>query len=281
MVTGQRTTQKDDGIRRRIVWTESLIESEITITIPNHQWIPISIWRSKLHCYRATMAIGNQYDGEVVDEGTKFQKREIAVSTRSSPTDKSKAHLQAVCRDTHRQGYKEVQPTSQKPTWKQSAETRTNKSTMKSIRQVKKYAERQVYHVDQDSTEAACRKRNHEVNQMVTEADFQRRLLSQCLLWMTTGCKIYSPEHAEALHIAQTTLARLNLVSITIFREAHLLDVNEGDETSRLTYSIDGYDQYQRKPPSTPSHKRKLHHPDDSDKDLHRDDMSYRCGAGS
>jgi len=32
----------------------------------------------------------------------------------------------------------------------------------------------------------------------------------------TTGCKIYSTEHTEALHRAQTALARLNLVSITI-----------------------------------------------------------------
>jgi hypothetical protein len=81
------------------------------------------------------MAIDNQYDGEVVDGATKFQKREIAVSTRS--TDKSKAQLEAVYRDTHRQSYEEVQPTSQKPTWKQSTETRTDKSTKKSDRQVK------------------------------------------------------------------------------------------------------------------------------------------------
>jgi hypothetical protein len=60
------------------------------------------------------MAIDNQYDGEVVDGATKFQKREIAVSTRSSPTDKSKAHLEAAYRDTHRQVYQEVLPTSQK-----------------------------------------------------------------------------------------------------------------------------------------------------------------------
>jgi len=36
---------------------------------------------------------------------------------------------------------------------------------------------------------------------------------------MTTGCKIYSTEHAEALHRAQTALARLNLVSITILEK--------------------------------------------------------------
>ena len=33
---------------------------------------------------------------------------------------------------------------------------------------------------------------------------------------MTTGCKLYSLELAEALHSAQTALACLNLVSITI-----------------------------------------------------------------
>jgi len=51
------------------------------------------------------MAIDNQYDAEVVDGATNFQKREIAVSTRSSPIDKSK------------------------PTKRQSTETRTKKST--------------------------------------------------------------------------------------------------------------------------------------------------------
>jgi hypothetical protein len=140
------------------------------------------------------MAIDNRSD-EVVDGVTNFQKTEIPVSTRSSPTDTSKAHLEAVCRDTHQQVYQEV--------------------------------DQQVYEVDQDSTGAACRERNHEVDQMVTKTDFQRRLPSQCHLPMTTGCKIYSPEHAEVLHRAQTVLARLNLVSITIFREADLLDVNE------------------------------------------------------
>jgi hypothetical protein len=64
------------------------------------------------------MAIVNQCDGEVVNEATKFQKREIAMSTWLSSTDKSKAQLEAVCQDTHRQGYKEVQLTNQKPTWK-------------------------------------------------------------------------------------------------------------------------------------------------------------------
>ena len=51
---------------------------------------------SRLHCYRATMAIENQYDGEVVDGATNFQKREIAVTDQSSPTDKLKAYREAV-----------------------------------------------------------------------------------------------------------------------------------------------------------------------------------------
>ena len=62
---------------------------------------------------------------------------------------------------------------------------------------------------------------------MVTETDFQRRLPSQCQLPMSVGCKIRPTEHAEALQRAKTAQARMNLVSITIFREDHLLDVNE------------------------------------------------------
>jgi len=53
--------------------------------------------------------------------------------------------------------------------------------TIKSNRQVEAHQE-----VDQDSTGAAYRERNHEVNRMVTEADFERRLPSQCHLPMTT-----------------------------------------------------------------------------------------------
>jgi len=70
-VTRHQTTQKDDRIRQKIVWTEFHVKSEITITIPNHQWMPISIRRAKIHCYRATMASDNQCDGEVVDGATK------------------------------------------------------------------------------------------------------------------------------------------------------------------------------------------------------------------
>jgi hypothetical protein len=58
------------------------------------------------------MGIDNQYDGEVVNGATNFQKREIAVSDLSSPTDKSKAHVEADYRNTHREidqeAYREV-----------------------------------------------------------------------------------------------------------------------------------------------------------------------------
>ena len=105
-----------------------------------------------LRCYRATMAIDDQYDGEVVDRATKCPKCEIAVSTRWSPTDKSKAHPEAPYQDTDQQVYKEVD------------------------RQVCRDTHRQVYEVDQDSTDTACRELNHEVYQMVTKADFEWQL---------------------------------------------------------------------------------------------------------
>jgi hypothetical protein len=58
------------------------------------------------------MAIDNQLDGEVVDGATNFQQREIAVSDQPSPTDKSKAHVEAVNRNTQRQvdqeGYRDL-----------------------------------------------------------------------------------------------------------------------------------------------------------------------------
>jgi len=132
--TGQWAMQKDERSRRNIVcrwsenWTRLHVESEITITILNHQSITISIRRSKLHCYRATMAIDIQYDGEVVDGVTKFPRREKAMSTWSSPTDKSKAHLEAVCRDTHRQVYQDVLPTN-----KSTPRAKSTKSTRWSL----------------------------------------------------------------------------------------------------------------------------------------------------
>jgi hypothetical protein len=93
------------------------------------------------------MTTHNRYN-QVVDGATKIQKREIAVSTRSHPTDKSNVHLEAVYQDTHQQAYQDVQPTGQK------------------------YTNRQVNSVNQDTTEAAYRERTHEVDQIVPEMDF-------------------------------------------------------------------------------------------------------------
>jgi len=48
----------------------------------------------------------------------------------------------------------------------------------------------------------------------------------------------------------------------------------------QLTYTIDGYDRCrQRKLPLMPSHERKLYHPDNFNKDLHRD-TSYGNDGG-
>jgi hypothetical protein len=84
------------------------------------------------------MAMDNRYDEEDVDGATSFQKGEITTSTQSNPTNNSKAHWEEIYQDTYRE------------------------------------VEREVYLVDQDSTEVAYRQRNHEVDRRVTEADFQR-----------------------------------------------------------------------------------------------------------
>jgi len=84
------------------------------------------------------MAIDNRYDEEDVDGAMCFQKGEITTSTQSNPTHNSTAHGEAIHRDTHRE------------------------------------VDREVNVVNQDSTEAAIRERNHEVHRKVTEADFQR-----------------------------------------------------------------------------------------------------------
>jgi len=118
----------------------------------------------------------------------------------------------AVYRDTEKSTGKstekltsQILSTSQKPTGMQS----TMQSTKKSTKSLLKLPV----------------KSNYEVDRMVTDADFQRHLprhpasTSQCYLPMTTSCKIYSTEHAEALHRAQTALVRLNLVSITILEK--------------------------------------------------------------
>jgi hypothetical protein len=95
----------------------------------------------------------------------------------------------------------QVLPTSQQPTGILSTETSTQKSTEKSPEKSRGQSTK--------STKILLKppiKSNHEVDRMVTEADFQSRLPSQaasgsqCHLPMTTGCKRYSLEHEKALH---------------------------------------------------------------------------------
>jgi hypothetical protein len=72
----------------------------------------------------------------------------------------------------------------------------------------------------------------------------------------------------------------LELGKYNHFTETYVLGVYKWDYR-QLTYTIDGYNRFrQLKLPSMPSHEQKRYHPDDSDKDLHRDDMSYKRGTG-
>ena len=137
-----------------------------------------------------------------------------------------------------------------------------------------------AHQADPDSIEATFQERNYEVDLMVTEADFQRRLpcdaapKSQCHVPMTTRCKIYSTAHAEALNRTQAALACLNLVSITFFRKADLLDVRYAMRlhVMHLTNTIDSYDRCrQRQLPFTPSHKQKLYRPENFNNQQCRD----------
>jgi len=57
----------------------------------------------------------------------------------------------------------------------------------------------------------------------------KRTSKNDCLVLMTTGCKIYSIEHGDALHWAQTALAHLNLVKHNHLWKVYMLDVNEWD----------------------------------------------------
>jgi len=52
--------------------------------------------------------------------------------------------------------------------------------------------------------------------------------------------EIFYKAHGSTARMLKRAQARLNLVSITIFREAHLLDVDECDATTRD--AIDVYD---------------------------------------
>jgi len=117
------------------------------------------------------MAIEKPYDGEVVDGATKFEKE------GDSRVYTIKSYRQAK-RPPGGSLLKHV-PTSQKPTFKsyRQAKSPPEAAYRDTHRQAYQEVDCEVYQeVDQDSTEAACRQRNHEVDRMVTEADFQPRL---------------------------------------------------------------------------------------------------------
>jgi len=137
--------------------------------------------------------------------------------TKSPPGGSLLRHTEKSTGKSTDKSTSQVLPTSQKPAGIQSTETCTEESTEKSTAK----STAKVYNKSTKILLKPPIKSNYEVDRMVTEADIQRRLphhaasTSQCHLPMTTGCKIYSIEHAEALHRAQTALARLILVSIT------------------------------------------------------------------
>jgi len=91
--TGPWATRKDDRSRRKIICRRGESRSKLHVKSQ----------RLRLRCNRATMAIDNRYIWQQI-----FEKGEIAVSTRSSPTDKLN------------------------PTERQPCETSTKKSTEKS-----------------------------------------------------------------------------------------------------------------------------------------------------
>jgi len=110
--------------------------------------------------------------------------------------------------------------------------------------------------------------------------------MSQCHSPMTTSCKRYPTLHARSTAPRLKRMqARLNLVSINIFREAHFLDVNELDMPTQdwyIRFTItDVYEQCrQRMPPSMACYKGKIYHTDDSNQDLHWDMSSERSTGG-
>jgi len=89
----------------------------------------------------------------------------------------------------------------------QSTETRTEKSTEKSTKKSTKILLKPPIESGTMKSTGWSPKRSSKDDYLA-----KQRLRVNA----TTGCKIYSTEHAEALHRAQTALARLNLVSITI-----------------------------------------------------------------
>lgn len=69
----------------------------------------------------------------------------------------------------------------------------------------------------------------------MTDTDFASRLPSQtasttrCHLLITTGCKLYFPEHVVVLQRAQTVQGSQNIVHKTVFRETQIVDTDAQD----------------------------------------------------
>jgi len=124
-----------------------------------------------------------------------FDQEAYWVVDQSSPTGKPKAQLDEVNWEVDRRSL----PSQPRSYWSR-------------LSKVQPEGDRKVYPVDQDSIEASFREHNHEVDRMVTEADFQRPLPSQpvsgsqCHFPITTAWDIFdevlhegSREHRHAL----------------------------------------------------------------------------------
>ena len=110
-----------------------------------------------------------------------------------------------------------VLPTSQKPTRKQSTETHTEKSTEKFTEKSTGKSTKSTMILLKPPFESATMMSTGWSPKRTSEDDYLAK--QRLRVNATTSCKIYSIEHAEALHRAQTALARLNLVSITILQK--------------------------------------------------------------
>ena len=143
------------------------------------------------------MAINNRFESKSSAEQRTSKRGDDHVENASYRQSRQ-AHRDAVYRDTHREVDREV------------------------YREVGRQAY-QVDQVDQDSTEAALRERICEVDRMVTEADFQRRLPStddcwlQYIIYRACGSTAQSSDSASALELGK----------YSHLREAYVLDIDE------------------------------------------------------
>ena len=111
-------------------------------------------------------------------------------------------------------------------------------------REVYRYVDRHVNQVDQGCVEAKIWNRIYEVDRMVTEAGIEQWLPSQAgstSQWDYLLEKIFYRASRSTARRLNNVQAHLNLLSITIFRECHMLGVDEWDENKRSTYMIDDH----------------------------------------